>query len=97
MNGGRARIDLEYDIGFDDNGKIHALDLRLFLLGGIVMGGSTVDVFSLAAMLDQVQLPLQAALHQAIITLYQISSHQPFLIACFIIFWQQRWQDQSTR
>lgn len=54
MNGGRARIELEYDIGFDDSGKIHALDLRLFLLGGMVMGGSTVDVFSLSGMLDQV-------------------------------------------
>ena len=53
MNGGRARIDLEYDIGFDDTGKIHALDLRLFLLGGMIMAGSTVDVFSLAGMLDQ--------------------------------------------
>lgn len=55
MNGGRARIELEYDIGFDDSGKIHALDLRLFLLGGMVMGGSTVDVFSLSGMLDQVK------------------------------------------
>jgi len=54
MNGGRARIELEYDVGFDDSGKIHALDLRLFLLGGIIMGGSTVDVMSLAGMLDQV-------------------------------------------
>ncbi|KAL0029788.1 hypothetical protein WJX77_000034 [Trebouxia sp. C0004] len=53
MNGGRARIELEYDVGFDDSGNIHALDLRLFLLGGIIMGGSTVDVMSLAGMLDQ--------------------------------------------
>ena len=58
MNGGRARIELEYDVGFDDSGKIHALDLCLFLLGGIIMGGSTVDVMSLAAMLDQVLHPL---------------------------------------
>ncbi|KAA6423444.1 MAG: Aldehyde oxidase, partial [Trebouxia sp. A1-2] len=53
MNGGRARIELEYDVGFDDSGKIQALDLHLFLLGGIIMGGSTVDVMSLAGMLDQ--------------------------------------------
>ena len=58
MNGGRARIELEYDVGFDESGKIHALDLRLFLLGGIIMGGSTVDVISLAGMLDQVPHPL---------------------------------------
>lgn len=54
MNGGRARIDLEYDIGFDSTGKILALDLHVYMLGGIVMGGSTVDVLSLAGMIDQV-------------------------------------------
>ena len=54
MNGGRARIELEYNIGFDDSGKIHALDLRMFLLGGMIMGGSTVDVFSLSGTIDQV-------------------------------------------
>ena len=54
MNGGRARIDLEYDIGFDSAGKILALELHVYMLGGIVMGGSTVDVLSLAGMIDQV-------------------------------------------
>lgn len=62
MNGGRARIELEYDVGFDDSGKIQALDLHLFLLGGIIMGGSTVDVMSLAGMLDQVPHPLLSLL-----------------------------------
>ena len=63
MNGGRARIDLEYDLGFDSSGKIHALDLRVFMLGGIIMGGSTVDVFSLAGMIDQVGTPDKLYLH----------------------------------
>ena len=59
MNGGRARIELEYDIGFDSSGKIQALEMCIYMLGGIVMGGSTVDVFSLSGMIDQVS----AALH----------------------------------
>ena len=58
MNGGRARIELEYDIGFDSSGKIHALDMGIYMLGGIVMGGSTVDVFSLSGMIDQVSTTL---------------------------------------
>lgn len=62
MNGGRARIDLEYDIGFDDSGKIHALNLNVYMLGGIVMRGSTVDVMSLAGMIDQVSVAVTAAL-----------------------------------
>lgn len=63
MNGGRARIDLEYDIGFDSSGKIHALDLRVYMLGGIIMSGSTVDVLSLAGMIDQVITSLYLWLH----------------------------------
>ena len=75
MNGGRARIELEYDVGFDDSGKIHAVDLRLFLLGGIIMGGSTVDVMSLAAMLDQVSHPLLSLL-----LLFRVTSPPPLIV-----------------
>ena len=29
MNGGRAETDVEYDIGFDDSGKILALEIQV--------------------------------------------------------------------
>ena len=29
MNGGRAETDVEYDIGFDDTGRIHALEIQV--------------------------------------------------------------------
>ena len=35
---------------------LQALDLKMFLLGGVNQGGSMVDVSSLAGMIDQVSL-----------------------------------------
>ena len=29
MNGGRAETQVEYDIGFDDTGRIHALEIQV--------------------------------------------------------------------
>lgn len=29
MNGGRAETEVEYDIGFDDTGRIHALEIQV--------------------------------------------------------------------
>lgn len=29
MNGGRAETDVEYDIGFDDTGRIDALEIQV--------------------------------------------------------------------
>ena len=34
---------------------MQALDLRMFMLGGIIPGGSIVDVFSIGGMIDQVK------------------------------------------
>ena len=31
MNGGRAETEVEYDIGFDDTGRIHALEIQVTL------------------------------------------------------------------
>ena len=36
---------------------LQALDLKMFLLGGMVAGGSMVDVFSIGGMIDQVRKP----------------------------------------
>ena len=32
MNGGRAETEVEYDIGFDDSGRIHALEIQVIVL-----------------------------------------------------------------
>ena len=32
MNGGRAETEVEYDIGFDDTGRIHALEIQVTVL-----------------------------------------------------------------
>ena len=45
------------------NGSDHclqALDLRMFLLGGMIVGGSMVDVFSIGSMIDQVSVSTNA-------------------------------------
>ncbi|CAL5222937.1 g5372 [Coccomyxa viridis] len=54
MNGGRAETDVEYDIGFDDTGRIHALEIQAYMLGGAYLGGSTVDMYQLKGNIDQV-------------------------------------------
>ena len=33
---------------------LQALDLKMFLLAGMIVGGSIVDVFSIGGMIDQV-------------------------------------------
>lgn len=33
MNAGRAETEVEYDIGFDDTGRIHALEIQVLLDG----------------------------------------------------------------
>ena len=33
MNAGRAETEVEYDIGFDDTGRIHALEIQVLFDG----------------------------------------------------------------
>ncbi|KAK9918869.1 hypothetical protein WJX75_007680 [Coccomyxa subellipsoidea] len=53
MNNGRAAVEVEYDIGFDDSGKVLALEMQAYLLGGAQLSGSFVDLYQLKGNIDQ--------------------------------------------
>ena len=49
MNAGRAETEVEYDIGFDDTGRIHALEIQVLSDGEtftLSRAGSTSTVIA---------------------------------------------------
>ena len=54
MNAGRAAVEVEYDIGFDAEGKLLAVEMQAYLMGGAQLSGSFVDLYQLTGNIDQV-------------------------------------------
>lgn len=55
MNAGRAAVEVEYDIGFEADGKLRAVEMQAYLMGGALREGSSIDLFQLKGNVDQVR------------------------------------------
>ena len=60
MNAGRAAVEVEYDIGFDAEGKLLAVEMQAYLMGGAQLSGSFVDLYQLTGNIDQVSLAVSS-------------------------------------
>lgn len=54
MNGGRCYTETEYSVGFDSEGKITALDIKVYLVSGAYMDCSCFDALSVMGAIDSV-------------------------------------------
>ena len=62
MNGGRAEVEAEYDIGFDNTGRIHALEIQVLVLGFLQ---GACSCFFVKSPLSTAFRPASAAVHWA--------------------------------
>lgn len=56
MYAGRPGPAIEYDVGFDSEGRLKAVHLRVWFLAGFIFGDTIIDVFCTKKFVEQVRL-----------------------------------------
>ena len=56
MCAGRPGPEVEYDVGFESDGRLKAVHLRVWFLAGIVLGDTIIDVSCTKKFVEQVRL-----------------------------------------
>lgn len=75
---GRSETELEYDVGFDSDGRISALSVRGWFLAGADLDLAWNDMFIIQTGADQVCLPQPLTVYQE--ALLWLGTHCPCII-----------------